>query len=980
MKEELKRLIKGEDKKNPLTDSELANILKSKREIISKCRKELGIEDSRERRKPLLTAQIEKLLSQNPTLSEREITSILNERGFEISRHSVRSIKKEYESHKVDSYGNSQKSTVQKGKAFENIIGHDGYLKPFIQQAKAAMLYPPNGVHTLILGPTGVGKSELAEAMYQFSKEENMVREDSSFIVFNCADYADNPQLLMAQLFGYVKGAFTGAETEKEGLVEKAHGSILFLDEVHRLPNKGQELLFNLIDHGKFRRLGETNTEREVQVTIIAATTENPDSMLLVTFRRRIPMVIELPLLNVRPLKERLDIIKVFLNKEAYKTKNIIQVSNEAVRALLLYDCPGNIGQLRSDIQVSCARSFLNHMVAQTKMMKIGIDELPPAAKKGLLRIQTNRFETEKLIGNSDLIVHPKVIQDKVFPNEDVYTFPNEIYHYIENRYLDLQTQDMSQEVINHIIGSEMEERLEKLMKRVEDNVKPLEKKDLIKIVGIEVIHVVEKIIKVAKSRLGINVENLYYVLAVHLSTTIDRLKLGKIVKHPQLDKIQREYKKEYAVAKEMVNTIEEELDIVLTDDEAGFITMYLRMMTKEKETDEEGKIGVVVLSHGNVASAMADVANRLLGVIHAKFVEMPLDESPKSALDRAIDVSKSADEGKGVLLLVDMGSLITFGELITEKTGIKTRSLNKTNTIMVIEAVRRSILPDADLNEIADTLEEKSKYISRLVNTDETDQNESKKNRVIIAICITGQGSAQKIKELLEDVIIGYEEEVNVLLIGALAPNIKENIIDIQRKNDVITIVGTVNPNVSNIPFISLEDIVKGDGVSRLKNLMKHSGIKATDERKYIQKFKLLDLIHPSLSLLDMDSDSKEEAIFRLSKLLIENGHVKEGFVYSVLDREEIGPTFLSNKVSIPHADPSYVLKPGIALGKLRKEIEWNGRKINFIIMLALTSDCINVVEEIYDFFEAENNVKKMIEKNQFEDIMDTLRIYQGR
>ncbi|MCG8485171.1 MAG: PTS sugar transporter subunit IIA, partial [Clostridia bacterium] len=660
--------------------------------------------------------------------------------------------------------------------------------------------------------------------------------------------------------------------------------------------------------------------------------------------------------------------------------KNIIQVSNEAVRALLLYDCPGNIGQLRSDIQVSCARSFLNHMVAQTKMMKIGMDELPPAAKKGLLRIQTNRFETEKLIGNNDLIVHPKVIQDKVFPNEDVYTFPNEIYHYIENRYLDLQTQDMSQEVINHIIGSEMEERLEKLMKRVEDNIKPLEKKDLIKIVGIEVIHAVEKIIKVAKSRLGINVENLYYVLAVHLSTTIDRLKRGKIVKHPQLDKIQREYKKEYAVAKEMVNTIEEELDIVLTDDEAGFITMYLRMMTKEKETDEEGKIGVVVLSHGNVASAMADVANRLLGVIHAKFVEMSLDESPKSALNRAIDVSKSADEGKGVLLLVDMGSLITFGELITEKTGIKTRSLNKTNTIMVIEAVRRSILPDADLNEIADTLEEKSKYISRLVNTDEKIQNESKKNRVIIAICITGQGSAQKIKELLEDVIIGYKEDVKILLIGALAPNIKENILDIQRKNDVITIVGTVNPNVSNIPFISLEDIVKGDGVSRLKNLMKHSDTKVTDEEKYIQKFKLLDLTHSSLSLLDMDSNSKEEAIFRLSRLLIENKYVKEGFVYSVLEREEIGPTFLSKKVTIPHADPSYVLKPGIALGKLRKEIEWNGRKIKFIIMLALTSDCINVVEEIYDFFEAENNVEKIIEKDQFEDIMDTLRIYQGR
>jgi Sigma-54 interaction domain. len=71
-----------------------------------------------------------------------------------------------------------------------------------------------------------------------------MMTKESPFIVFNCADYADNPQLLMSQLFGYVKGAFTGAESSKAGLVEKADGGILFLDEVHRLPSEGQEILF----------------------------------------------------------------------------------------------------------------------------------------------------------------------------------------------------------------------------------------------------------------------------------------------------------------------------------------------------------------------------------------------------------------------------------------------------------------------------------------------------------------------------------------------------------------------------------------------------------------------------------------------------------------------------------------------------------------------------------------------------------------
>lgn len=70
------------------------------------------------------------------------------------------------------------------------------------------------------------------------------MKDDAPFKSFNCADYYNNPQLLMSQLFGYAKGAFTGADQDHEGLVEKADGGVLLLDEVHRLPPEGQEMLF----------------------------------------------------------------------------------------------------------------------------------------------------------------------------------------------------------------------------------------------------------------------------------------------------------------------------------------------------------------------------------------------------------------------------------------------------------------------------------------------------------------------------------------------------------------------------------------------------------------------------------------------------------------------------------------------------------------------------------------------------------------
>lgn len=996
MEERLIRLIDKEDNKKPYTDLQLADILNLRRELITLWRQKLGIPDSRERRKNILIKTMMEIVESNRDISERELTKKVKEKGFDVSRYTIRQYRKEIieykrnncDEEKILTLNEKIRRNIESKKtyiaenysSFGTIIGSEGSLKPYVQLAKAAMLYPPHGLHTLILGPTGVGKSELAVAMYEFSRKSKIIDKNAPLIVFNCADYADNPQLLMAQLFGYVKGAFTGADTDKEGLVEKADGSLLFLDEVHRLPSKGQELLFYLIDKGKFRRLGETESERKVQVTILAATTENPDSMLLSTFRRRIPMTIELPSLDKRPLKERLQIIKEFVRKEASRTQNPIEVSKDALKAFLLYDCPGNVGQLRSDIQVSCARSFLNHVVNKTKIMKIFIDELPVDAKKGLLKIKNNRCEIDKLAINSDIIIHPDNEPHEKVLNEDIYTLPNEIYKYIEERYNYLQNQDMNQEVINYIIGSEMEERLEKLIKKVEDNVRPIEKKDLVKIVGIEVINAVEKIIKIAKWKLGVDADKLYYVLAVHLSTTIERLKNGKMIKNPQLNKIKREYQNEFKIAMEMIDILQKELDIELTEDEAGFITMYLRMMTKATQTEVEGRVGVVIISHGNVATGMSDVANRLLGVGHAKAVEMSLDESPEIALDRATEVVKSVDEGKGVLLLVDMGSLITFGELITKKTGIKTRSLNRSDTVMVIEAVRRSILPDADLDEIADTLEEKSKYISRLVDSDKKiKKNKCKKNKVIITICITGQGSAQKIKEFLESLTSNNEDSIKIIPIGALESNIGDVIEDIQRNNKVIAIVGTVNPNINHIPFISLEDIVKGKGVNELKNLRENIAIKTTIDNRVYQQMRLVDLIQPDLTIFDIDSKSKEEIIFKMSKLLIKNKYVDVGFTHSALSREEIGPTFLADGITIPHADPSHVIKPGIVIGKLRREIDWAGRKIKFVMMLALTCECINVIEEIYNFFEVKDNLIGIMRQDSFKGIQDIFNGYQG-
>ena len=259
---------------------------------------------------------------------------------------------------------------------FDSLVGCRGSLSAHIEQAKAAILYPPHGLDTLLTGPTGVGKSHFANSMFDFAKKSGRISPFATLITYNCASYAENPQLVMSQLFGHSKGAFTGADSDKPGLVELADKSILFLDEIHRLNPEGQEKLFLLMDKGIFRRLGETTRTRHADVLLICATTESPQSAMLSTFLRRIPVQIKLPSLAERSVAERLRLVLFFFWREAVNLKKEIRIDRKIISTFVHYDCPNNIGQLSTDICLTCANAYYKHLLQHKEHLEIEFSNL----------------------------------------------------------------------------------------------------------------------------------------------------------------------------------------------------------------------------------------------------------------------------------------------------------------------------------------------------------------------------------------------------------------------------------------------------------------------------------------------------------------------------------------------------------------------------------------------------------------------------
>ncbi|HAQ9246109.1 TPA: AAA family ATPase, partial [Enterococcus faecium] len=334
-------------------------------------------------------------------------------------------------------------NTEQINEAFHSVVGHDGSLREVIQKCIAAVKYPPNGLSVLINGATGVGKSFLATKIFEYAIHEQIIEKDAPFAILNCADYADNPELLSATLFGYKKGAFTGAEKDTDGLLATANNGYLFLDEVHRLSKENQEKLFLFIDTGNYRPVGENVNWHSAKVRFIFATTEKGENYLLDTFDRRIQISVMLPTFEDRPIRERLELIQLFFQNEADVLQKDIIVSREALSLMLSHPFSGNIGKLKNIIKISCADVYSrtqeepltigkNEILIQLNMLESEVESLPIAS---LLIKKNQKIKTDRIKPfdyDSILEKITQLINEGNF-NENFSSIKNEVQHLVHH-------------------------------------------------------------------------------------------------------------------------------------------------------------------------------------------------------------------------------------------------------------------------------------------------------------------------------------------------------------------------------------------------------------------------------------------------------------------------------------------------------------------------------------------------------------------
>jgi len=688
---------------------------------------------------------------------------------------------------------------------FNQMVGSKGSMKTPVEQAKAAILYPPKGLNCLIIGPTGSGKTYFAHAMFQFAKAKQVIDNKKELVVFNCADYAHNPELLMSHLFGYVEGAFTGAKQSKYGIIQEADGGVLFLDEVHRLPPEGQEMIFYFMDHGTYSRLGETTKENHAEVRIVCATTEDPSSSLLNTFVRRIPIVIQLPNFNDRPAQEKIDLVKIMAAIEAGRIQKRIVLSEDVIKALIGSVTYGNVGQLKSSVQLVMAQGFLNHM--DKDELVITPDELSDSIKEGLLKLASNRSasaEIAKYLEPQTVIVPNEPVS---FIQADSYELPYNLYDIIGDKAALLKSDGVDQEVINDFITTDINIHLKSFYRNHGFTFDTNDK--LAEIVDEWIIDMTREIYELVKERLNYEFQsNFIYAMSLHISSFLKRIQIGS-KRDTQLNENIRnmvlDYREEFQVAKEIKQLIEERYQMMIPEFETYYLTVLLVSL---KKNNDIGRIGIVVAAHGkSTATSMVQVVSQLMNVDNLQAVDMPLEMKPKAALEEIIKAVRTVNQGNGVLLLVDMGSLSTFTDEIIERTGIMVKTVDMVTTPIVLEAARKTSMLETKLTDVYDTLKDFHGYarLGQVGQQDTTHMFPPIKQRAIIAICASGEGTAQRMKELIERYLAPYENNDLVVLPSSIL-NIRQDISSIRQKYQVVAATGIADPDL-DVPFIPMEN-----------------------------------------------------------------------------------------------------------------------------------------------------------------------------
>ena len=698
---------------------------------------------------------------------------------------------------------------------FKKLIGYDQSLKDAVAGAKATILYPKGKPSILITAQRGCGAHYFAETVFEFAVKSGVVKNREALLVFDCKAYQENPDYRQKLLFG----------TEDEvGILNQSEDGMLFINHIDMLPAYERRRLLSTKERG----------------ILICRTDLSVDQEIYHSLQERTDFEIKLPNLNERSMEERFQLIQCFLYDEIKNIGKNLEMDSNILSALLLYESDDNVTGLKKDIHTGCVNCYARKGSSKNKFIEILLSDFPTYVRKGLIYSKTHKEELEELVSEQYVyaFTHSTMLKKQAQKSEE----KRDIYQSIDDRKKKYKKQEIEEEEIDTYVSVALKEDFQKHYNELSGKIS--NRSMLENIIANKMIEHVDLFLKKAEETFQIKYdEKIMCALCLHMNSALIRNESKQRVSNEEIVQMTVSYPQEYQLAQEFILETEEVFHTRLNVDEIVFVMMFL---LEERVTKKQQVVTLIAMYGDHSAQEVVKTVNILSNENNTYAFNLPLDQNMKEAYEDFKKEIIRIDQGKGIILIYDMGSLRTMAESIAAETNIDIRFVESPITLIGV-ACSNKASEEKGIEEIYGYLQENFKTAAYSRNYDGSNK--------IVVITSKSEIEAEKIQRFINENMSWNNVKIR-RIVAANEGQLYSMIDSIAEEGEIVGIVGDYDPLLHQYQFIDVNQLMKSeksnlDDYIQTQNELGKTGI--TETYEYLEEnFKELDMAKVKVYLDD--------------------------------------------------------------------------------------------------------------------------------
>lgn len=698
---------------------------------------------------------------------------------------------------------------------FKRLIGYDQSLKDAVAGAKATILYPKGKPSILIIAQRGCGAHYFAETVFEFAVKSGVVKNREALLVFDCKAYQENPDYRQKLLFG----------TEDEvGILNQSEDGMLFINHIDMLPAYERRRLLSTKERG----------------ILICRTDLSVDQEIYHSLQERTDFEIKLPNLNERSMEERFQLIQSFLCDEIKNIGKNLEMDSNILSALLLYESDDNVTGLKKDIHTGCVNCYARKGSSKNKFIEILLSDFPTYVRKGLIYSKTHKEELEELVSEQYVyaFTDSTMLKKQAQKSEE----KRDIYQSIDDRKKKYKKQEIEEEEIDAYVSIALKEDFQKYYNELSGKIS--NRNMLENIIANNMIEHVDLFLKKAEETFQIKYdEKIMCALCLHMNSALIRNESKQRVSNEEIVQMTVSYPQEYQLAQEFILETEEVFHTRLNVDEIVFVMMFL---LEERVTKKQQVVTLIAMHGDHSAQEVVKTVNILSNENNTYAFNLPLDQNMKEAYEDFKKEIIRIDQGKGIILIYDMGSLRTMAESIAAETNIDIRFVESPITLIGV-ACSNKASEEKGIEEIYGYLQENFKTAAYSRNYDGSNK--------IVVITSKSEIEAEKIQRFINENMSWNNVKIR-RIVAANEGQLYSMIDSIAEEGEIVGIVGDYDPLLHQYQFIDVNQLMKSeksnlDDYIQTQNELGKTGI--TETYEYLEEnFKELDMAKVKVYLDD--------------------------------------------------------------------------------------------------------------------------------